>query len=186
MAFGTHTVPKIWCTFFGLVMWIAIYVYLLPDLLHYMDDAWSYEMEPSLIYYEPYDSWYPRKQVNLLLLYNELGLRHIKKKQLFSHSLEIIGLHVDPTKMTISMSDVSHNELITAIRSFIDTSQSRRHPVVEWLRILGWINWGLNAYPLVRPALQSAYVKISGKHIARAQVYLNRTVIRHFNWLADT
>jgi len=34
MVFGTCTAPKIWCTFFSLVMWIAIYVYLLPDLLH--------------------------------------------------------------------------------------------------------------------------------------------------------
>jgi len=77
-------------------MWIAIYIYLLPDLLHYMDDAWSYEMEPALIYYEPYDSWYPRKQVNLLLLYDELGLPHVKKKQLFGHSLEIIAYSSTP------------------------------------------------------------------------------------------
>jgi len=85
--------------------------------------------EPALIYYEPYDSWYPRKQVNLLLLYDELGLPHVKKKQLFGHSLEIIGLLVDPANMTISMSDVSRDELITAIRSFIDTSHQRRRPL---------------------------------------------------------
>jgi len=119
MAFGTYTTPKIWCMFFDLVMWIVIYVYLLPDLLHYMDNTWSYEMEPDLIYYELYDSWYPRKQVNLLLLYDKLGLPHIKKKQLFGHSLEIIGLLIDPMKMTISMSDMLCNELITTIHLFV-------------------------------------------------------------------
>jgi len=88
--------------------------------------------------------------------------------------------------MTIKMSDKSRSDLTSAIRAFIDSSSSRRRPVIEWQRILGWINWGLNAYPLLRPALQPAYAKISGKQISRAQVYLNRTVICHFNWLADT
>jgi len=55
-----------------------------------------------LAYYEPYDAWYPQKQVKLLLLYDELGLPHAKNKQVFGHSLEIISLLVDPIKMTIS------------------------------------------------------------------------------------
>ena len=59
LAFGTCTAPRIWCTFFSLVMWIVIYVYLFLDLLHYMDNAWSYEMDPTLVYYEPYESWFP-------------------------------------------------------------------------------------------------------------------------------
>ena len=41
-------------------------------------------------------------------------------------------------------------------------------------------------FPLLHPALQSSYAKIAGKHIARGSIYLNRAVIRHFNWLADT
>jgi len=151
-----------------------------------MDDTWSYEMDITLAYYEPYDAWYPQKQVKLLLLYDELGLPHAKNKQVFGHSLEIIGLLVDPIKMTISMSEPSCNDLVTAIRAFINMSKSRRWPLIEWQRILGWINWGLNAYPLVRPALQPAYAKISGKQISRAQLYLNRMVIHHFLWLAET
>jgi len=126
MAFGTHTAPRIWCTFFGLVIWIAVYVYLYPDILHYMDDAWSYEMDPTLVYYGPYNEWYPHKQVKLLLLYDELGLPHVKKKQVFGPSLEIISLLVDPVAMTISMSDRSRNDLVIAIRAFIDTTNSRR------------------------------------------------------------
>src|SRR5882724_909233 len=186
MAFGTRTAPHIWCTFFGLVMWIAIYVYLLPDLMHYMDDAWSYEMDPMLAFYEPYDAWFPLKQVKLLQLYDKLGLPHVQKKQQFSRTLEIIGLVINPINMTITMSNKSRSDLTSAIHAFIDSSSSRQCLVIEWQRILGWVNWGLNAYPLLRPALQPTYAKISGKQISRAQVYLNRTVIRHFNWLADT
>src|SRR5882724_9060725 len=124
MAFGTRTAPKIWCSFFSLVMWIAIHIYHCLDLLHYMDNVWSYEMDTNLIYYELYDTWFPQKQVKLLLLYDELGLPHIKKKQVFSRSLEIISLFVNPLDMTISMLDSSRSDLITAIREFTDTSQS--------------------------------------------------------------
>jgi len=73
------------------------------DLLHYMDDAWSYETDPVLVYYEPYDSYFPCKQVTLLQLYDHLRLPHVKKKQLFGPALDIIGLHVDPVSMTITM-----------------------------------------------------------------------------------
>jgi len=45
----------------------------------------------------------------------------------------------------------SKNELIHAIFEFIDTSSSRRRPLVEWERLLGWINWGLNTFPLLKP-----------------------------------
>ena len=122
MTFGLCAAPKIWCTFFGLVMWIAIHIHSCADLMHYMDDAWSYETDPMLIYYAPHDSWFPHKQVTLLQLYDDLGLPHDKKKQVFGLSLDIIGLHVDPHRMTISMSDVSRADLVTAIRTFIDVS----------------------------------------------------------------
>src|SRR5882724_13037390 len=58
--------------------------------------------------------------------------------------------------------------------------------MIKWQRILGWINWGLNAYPLVRPALQPTCTKIVGKHISRAQLLPNWSVICNFLWLADT
>ena len=70
-------------------MCIAIYVYLCMDLMHYMDEAWSCDMD-LILYYEPYDAWYPKKQVTLLWLYHELGFHHVKKKQLFIQSLNII------------------------------------------------------------------------------------------------
>ena len=90
MTFGMQTSPRIWCTFFTLVMWITIHVYACADLMHYMDDVWSYETDPILVFYEPLNDWYPCKQVKLLQL-DDLGLPHDKKKQVFAHTLEIIG-----------------------------------------------------------------------------------------------
>ena len=88
--------------------------------------------------------------------------------------------------MTITMSDKSHTDLIAAVHAFVDTSTSRKCPLVEWQRILGWINWGLNAYPLLCPALQPTYDKIASKWVAHALIYLNHAVLRHFCLLVDT
>ena len=94
-------------------MWISIYIYLLPDLMHYMDKAWLYDMDPALMFYKPYDAWFLQKQVKLLWLYDNLGLPHIKKRWQFGCSFKIIGLIVNPVKMTINMSDKSHNDLMS-------------------------------------------------------------------------
>ena len=103
-------------------MWIATHIHLCTDLVHYMDDAWSYEMDQTLVYYAPHDSWFACKQIMLLQLYDDLGLPHDKKKQVFGCSLNIIGLHVDPQCMTISMSDMSQADLVTAMHTFIHIS----------------------------------------------------------------
>jgi hypothetical protein len=52
----------------GLVMWITIHVKGISNLLHYMDDAWSYNMDPMLGFYPPYNAFLPHKQAGLLLL----------------------------------------------------------------------------------------------------------------------
>jgi len=127
MTFGSRSAPKIWCTFFGLVIWVAIHICSCDDLLHYMDDAWSYETDPVLCYYEPYHSYYPWKQVSLLLLFDHLGLPHVKKKQVFGHTLEIIGLLMDPSIMMITMPATARDNLVSAIRTFTDTHSSRHH-----------------------------------------------------------
>jgi hypothetical protein len=159
MAFGSRTSPRIWCTFMGMVIWIAIHVYLLEDLLHYMDNAWSYDTDPTLQLYALYGAHYPRKQVCLLQLWDEIGLPHEKHKQVFGPSLEIIGPVLDPQDMTISMPAASKSELIIAICHFIDSSASRCHTLVEWQRLLGWTNWAINVFPMIRPALQSSYAR---------------------------
>lgn len=64
--FGNRASGAIWCTFYALVLWIGIHVKSLPGLLHYVDDAFSFDPVEELEYYQPYDSWFPPKQVALL------------------------------------------------------------------------------------------------------------------------
>ncbi|KIJ37836.1 hypothetical protein M422DRAFT_259710 [Sphaerobolus stellatus SS14] len=86
------------------VIWIAIYIKYIEDFLHYMDDTFGYDMDPVLEYYAPYDKHYPKKQVALLHLWDELGLPHNIKKQEFGSSLVIIGFHIDPVCISTSIS----------------------------------------------------------------------------------
>src|SRR5882724_5495101 len=72
MTFGSHSAPNIWCSFFGLVIWITIHVLYCTVLLHYNDDMWSYETDPTLVYYSPYDAYYSHKQVKILELHDYL------------------------------------------------------------------------------------------------------------------
>ena len=118
------SVAHIWCTFMGLVIWIALHVKNLPNILHYMDDAWSYKMNSSmpLQLYKPYNEFYPSKQVQLLQLWDEISIPHEKSKQVFGASLRIISFDIDPHSMLISFLSESKQALITAIRDFADTS----------------------------------------------------------------
>ena len=115
MEFGMRNAARIWCTFMGLVIWIALHVKNLPDILHYMDNAWSYEMNSSLQLYKPYNEFYPSKQVQLLHLWDEISLPHEKSKQVFGPSLCIIGFDIDPCSMSISFPSEIKQALITAI-----------------------------------------------------------------------
>src|SRR5260370_22655631 len=56
------------------------------------------------------------------------------------------------------------------------------HPLWEWQHILGYCNWGLNAYPLLCPSLQSSYVKIHGKKLTFTSIHLNHSVIQDLTW----
>ncbi|KAI0037268.1 hypothetical protein FA95DRAFT_1585582 [Auriscalpium vulgare] len=157
----------------SLVLWIGINVLCIEALLAYIDDSYSFDLSAHLAYYEPYDDWYPENQVRFLLLWDFIGLPHEKAKQEFGRTLVIIGFHVDPVQMTVSLSVDARSELVAAIHSFLH-------------RMLGWMNWALNVAPLLRPALSSAYAKIAGRSIRNAPIYINADVTRDWMWFADT
>ncbi len=48
--------------------------------------------------------------------------------------------------------------------------------------MLGHVNWGLNAFPILKPALNSSYNKISGKVALSQGVYLNKCVHEDLLW----
>jgi len=114
----------------GLVTWIGIYIYVIEDLLHYLDDTFMYNANPVLEYYGPHDTHYPSKQCQLTL-WDDIGLPHEPHKQVFGQCLNIIGFFMNPIDMSFIMPAESKNDLINAIFEFIDTSSLHQHLLVE-------------------------------------------------------
>ncbi|KAI0083139.1 hypothetical protein BDY19DRAFT_987963 [Irpex rosettiformis] len=159
----------------SLVLWIAIHVCGIEGLLAYMDDTFAFDADCNLYPYEPYGSSFPSKQLALLRLWDYLNIPHSQHKQLYGDTLTIIGFHVDPVSMVISLPKESTDFLVSAIREFVNEASRCRRTLREWQKLLGWINWGLN----------SSYDKIAGRHIASAPIYLNKRSINDLLWIAD-
>jgi hypothetical protein len=180
--FGNRAAGRVWGCFIGLVLWIAIFIKGLDDMLGYVDDIFSWELASNTLWYDPYNKRLPAKQCRLLQLWDELGIPHEEKKQVFGAPLTIIGLDVDPNAMTITMPVQARTDLILAIRSFAHEGQ--RRPLREFQSIAGWINWAFNAYPLLRPGLSTMYAKMSGKDKPHQSLWVSRSLCRELEWIA--
>ncbi|KIY53673.1 hypothetical protein FISHEDRAFT_32838 [Fistulina hepatica ATCC 64428] len=181
--FGGGGSGRIWTTFFALVLWIALFIKFILDLFAYVDDAFSWDFAGNLAWYEPYQTWYLRKQVLFLQLLDELGVPHEKWKQEWGTSLVVIGFLVDTVTMTISMPDQSRLDLITVLRSFAVPRQ--RHHLREFQQLGGWINWALNVYPLLHPGLSTLYSKIKGKEEPYLAIWVSVRLCRELLWIAE-
>ncbi|KAJ8509125.1 hypothetical protein ONZ45_g8669 [Pleurotus djamor] len=81
-AFGGRASMNIWIAFAALVAWIAVHERNIPDLLMYVDDDFSWDFADRVRLYKPYDLLMPENQVDLLCLWDELGIPHKREKQL--------------------------------------------------------------------------------------------------------
>jgi hypothetical protein len=149
----------------------------------YIDDSFSWELEGNLLHYAPYNKLLPVKQVCLLELWDELSICHDKWKQEWGPQLTIIGMEVDANNMTITMPTNSHDELLTTIHTF--AVLGTQHPLREFQKLGGWINWALNVFPLLGPGLCQLYTKMKGKHEVHAKIWISSKLTRKLLWLAD-
>jgi hypothetical protein len=181
--FGNRASGRIWCLFLGVVTWVAIHIYRIVALLAYVDDTFSFDFDDQLYLYEgpDYSKLVPRKQRQLLRLWDLIGIKHEEKKQEYGRQLTIIGFIVDLDTMTITMSSDKREDLISALHSFT-TPPRQLHPLRTWLRLLGWANWALNVFPLLRPALNSSWEKTRGKTQMNLGVWLNTAVVADLQW----
>lgn len=122
----------------------------------------------------------PSNQVTILKLWDEINLPHKEKKQVYGPTLTVIGIEVDANALTMSMPQDSLRDLINAINEFISSHQ--KFTLKEWQRLAGWINWSLNVFPLLRPALNNFYAKISGKNAPNRYIRINNAVRADLAW----
>ena len=158
----------------GVVLWIAIHVKQILDLLAYIDDTFSLEFADNLLWYQPYACSFPAKQTHLLELWDELSIPHEQMKQLFGLPLTIVGLNVDANTMTITMPQQSCADLVATLRSFACVGQ--RHSLCEFQKLVGWMSWALNAYLLLRPGMSMLYHKQSGKSNCHQLIWVSKSL----------
>ncbi|KAJ7048235.1 hypothetical protein C8F01DRAFT_1285877 [Mycena amicta] len=180
--FGSCGSPRIWASLMGLVIWIAIFVLTLPDVFAYVDDNYGWEDEGNLLFYAPYRKLMPAKQVQLLQLWDYLGIPHKESKQLYGTSLPIIGFEIDANAMTMSLPPAAKADLIAAVRDFIASRQRTLH---EFQCLTGWINWAFNMFFLLRPALSNIYDKMAGKSKPHAPIYINNAIRSDLLWFVQ-
>ncbi|KAF7305905.1 hypothetical protein HMN09_00744700 [Mycena chlorophos] len=180
--FGSRGAARIFISFMALVMWIAINERGITSFL-YMDDDFGAGRADEISYYSPYNDVFPSDQAATLQLWDEIGLPHEAPKQVWGPTLTVIGFEVDANALTFTMPEAKRAELIAGVAEFIRIeSAGRRHPLREFQRIAGWLNWSFNVYPLLKPALSHVYDKMSGKSNPDALVYVNRGVVRDLEW----
>jgi hypothetical protein len=181
--FGGRGSPKVWISFMSLVAWIALRRKLIDDLKTYMDDSFSFELARNVLFYEPYQTFFPAKQTRLLQLWDEIRLPHDRAKQEFGSPLTVIGFDVDPNRMLATLPPHKKAALVEELRRF--GVSHHRWTLREWQRLAGWCEWSFNVFPLLKPGLSSIYAKISGKQQPRALIYVNNAVERELRWMSD-
>ncbi|KAJ3846154.1 hypothetical protein EV368DRAFT_53170, partial [Lentinula lateritia] len=139
----------------------------------FMDDCFSIALGGDVEVYEPYDQTLPREQVKLLQLWDFLGIPHKQPKQVWSETLTIIGFLVDPNKLTVTLPASSKDKLVVQVKKF---AASCWRTLQEWQQLTSWVNWSLNVFRLLRPALSNVYDKMKGKSNQSAQIFVNRAV----------
>jgi hypothetical protein len=181
--FGGWASQKTWWSFMSLVLWIAVSKRNLRTLKCYIDDNFSFAVTGDLEFYTKYEAFLLTEQAYLLQLWDEINLPHEEQKQICGSCIPIIGFDVDPNAMTVTMSEMKKSELVNACTGF--TVRGARKTLREFQRLQGWINWALNVFPHLRPALCESYEKISGKTQPNAPIRVNNAMRRELLWFID-
>ena len=181
--FGNRASQRLWVGFMGLATWIAINERQIEHLKLYVDDSFSFDLASSTATYGPYRKKYPKKQVKLLQLWDELGIPHEEKKQLYGEKLVILGFEVDANKMTITVPKEKLEKIIQAIHTFCfpkSGSQTLQH----FTEMTGILNWSLSAFPLLKPGLRALYEKIDHDLKSNAQIPITPNIRFELSWFA--
>ena len=178
--FSGHASGCNWISFMSLVSWIAKKKCNIELLGMYSDDSFGPEHEHNVTWYTPYWKFMPTNQARILQLWDKINLPHKEKKQVYRSVLTIIGIEVYANTLTMLMPPDSSWDLIAVINDFINSHW--KFSLKEWQRLAGWINWSFNIFPLLRPALNNFYAKISGKSAPNRYVRINNAICMDLAW----
>ena len=179
--FGGSGSGPIFISVNALVAWIAKHERGVDDLI-YVDDSFGVDVEGEQEYYPPYGQSYPTQQTMLLKLWDQIGIPHKQKKQVYGTQLAILGIMVNTEDLTFTLPADSKDRLVRELEEWCQ--KGVRKKVKEWQQIAGWVNWVLNVYPLLRPALNNMYAKIKGRE-QETRIWANVAIREDLSWAKD-
>ena len=179
-SFGGSGAPGIFISFNSLVAWIAKEIKRIRYLGDYVDDSSGCGRKSDVLFYKPYGKAFPRDQTTLLLLWDELGIPHKPHKQLFGSPLPIIGITIDANDLSLTLSDESRLKLIDELVWWCQPG--RKEKLRRWYQMGGWMNWAMNVYPRLRPALNNFYPKLKGRRDSTSLIWVNNSIRQDFSW----
>jgi hypothetical protein len=148
-------------------------------LKSYVDNNFRSTEKGDVTWYVPYEKDMPTPQVKLLELWDELGILHAERKQVWGSPLQVIGFDVDPNTMTVCMCLEKCAKLVATCQTF--TAPSARFPLCKFWALQGLLNWALSVYPLLCLALSALYEKTVGKTLLWALVCMNLAIIHRLH-----
>ncbi len=183
IVFGSSASPAIFIALNSLVTWIAKRERQISFITTYLDDSSGCTWKDDISYYAPYKKHMPSPQVQLLTLWDELGIPHEERKQIFGSSIPVIGIQVDPNAMSYTLPEESKQKLQRELEEWISWKGKRN--VRKWQHLAGWVNWCLNVYPLLRPALSNVYEKLRSQPNQNGSIWINNAVRADLTWALD-
>lgn len=178
--FGSRAGGWVWASFVSLVLWIAIKVKNIDDLLGYVDDDFSWDFADNTRYYPRYGKHLPFKQACYLELWDELGIPHDEAKQLSGSPLTIIGFEVNPNDVGVRLPASRRSELFAAIDDFLKKPASTLR---DFQSLAGLIESAFIANPFGRPGLSGIHGEVSGCQNHKQLIPVSARVRRELQWL---
>jgi hypothetical protein len=88
--------------------------------------------------------------------------------------------------MQVTMDNEAKTKLFERVANFTCTAPcGTQRSLREFQQLVGWINWALNIFPLLKPGLSNIYNKISGKTESHAMIYVSKAVVDDLRWFYD-
>ena len=178
--FGGCSSGALFIAFNSLVAWIAKRKKGIRYLGNYVDDSWGCGLEGDYAFYSLYQKAFPRDQVILLSLWDELGIPHHEPKQIHGPEIPIIGINVDVNELTFTLTAGAKDKLIEELQWWC--KPGRKEKLCQWYQAGGWVNWAFNVYPRLRPALNHFYPKLKGRRDSTSLLWVNNLLHDDFNW----
>lgn len=184
VAFGGRRSGDLFIAFMSLVLWIAEHCRCISHPNGFVDDCFAIQVGHTTTFYPPLNRHIPVEQAQMLSLWDELGIPYKPHKQQHGTKLIILGIEVDVDNLTLTLPEAKRRELVEELDRFIFArgKKPNRFIIREFQVLAGWMNWALNVFPLLRPALCNVYARMRSRAEAKTRVKVTREVSDDLAW----